>query len=64
MTASTLAWTLYVVTPLTAILFLTTFLVNMGDWGADTWFTRFCRRAQVPVFGVMLVCILLTLRYF
>jgi hypothetical protein len=64
MAANILAWTLYVVTPLSVLLFLVTFLVNL--YGDDEFhpFKRFCRRAQLPAFGLVLVCVLLTVRYF
>ncbi|PWJ12473.1 hypothetical protein [Jannaschia seohaensis] len=62
--ASVLAWALYLITPLAAVLALTVFLVSMGRGSHSGRFVRFCDRAQVPAFGLVIVCVLLTLRYF
>ncbi|WP_371157750.1 hypothetical protein [Jannaschia sp. 2305UL9-9] len=62
--AIALSWFLLIGTPVFAVLFLTCFLVNMGQWGAETAFTRFCQKAQLPAFGLCLICAVLTLRYF
>jgi hypothetical protein len=62
--ASTLAWALYVLTPLSVVLFLTTFLVNLYKDDSFSPFKRFCRAAQLPAFGLVVACLLLTARYF
>jgi hypothetical protein len=61
---SALSWGLFVLTPLTVVLFLTCFLVTMCKGSHDTAFTRFCDRAQLPAFGAVFACLFLTLRYF
>jgi hypothetical protein len=62
--ASALAWALFALTPFSVLLFLTAFLVNMARGSHDTAFTRFCARAQLPAFGLVVACLLLTARYF
>jgi hypothetical protein len=61
---SALAWALFVLTPLSVLLFLTAFLVNLYKDGGSSAFGRFCHRAQLPAFGLVVVCLLLTARYF
>ncbi|GIT92909.1 hypothetical protein JANAI62_33670 [Jannaschia pagri] len=58
------AWALYIITPLAVVLFLTTFLVNLYQAADRSWFMRFCHVAQWPSFGLVLVCVVLTARYF
>jgi hypothetical protein len=62
--APALAWALFVLTPVAVVLFLTTFVVNL--YGEDDYgrFKRFCARAQLQAFGLVLVCLVLTARYF
>ena len=64
MDSITLAWTLYVLTPLSVALFLTTFVVNLYKDDDFSPFKRFCRRAQLPAFGLVFACLVLTARYF
>ncbi len=51
-------------TPLSILVFLTAFLVNMGKGRWDTWFTRLCDRAMVPAGLFSILLILVGLRYF
>ncbi|TFL20232.1 hypothetical protein [Jannaschia formosa] len=64
MAATTLAWALYVVTPLAVLFFLTVFLVSMGRGSHSGRFVRFCDRAQLPALVLVVTCVILTVRYF
>ncbi|SPJ22899.1 hypothetical protein [Palleronia abyssalis] len=59
-----LAWFMVAATPLAMLLFLTSFLVWMGQGTRDTWFTRFCDRAVVPSGIAVLLLVAATLRWF
>lgn len=55
---------LVILTPLAILLFLTCFLVWIGQGRYDNRFTRFCEQAMVPSGLGAVVMILVSLRYF
>ena len=62
--AAILAWLLAIGTPLSILVFLTCFLVWMGQGTHDTRLTRLCSRLMVPAGLATMVCLISTLRYF